>query len=323
MALMNLSRFILEEQRRFKEATGDFTIILEQIAFASKIIAREVNKAGLVNILGSLETQNVFGETQQKLDVFANQKMIEALEHIGKVCAMASEEVETAIEIPSKYQKGKYVVVFDPLDGSSNIDVNVSIGTIFGIFRKKEEECLLVDNLLQKGRDLIAAGYVVYGSSTMFVYCAGSTVNGFTLDPSVGEFLLSHPNIKTPQKGNIYSVNEANSNKWDKKVREYIETLKSEGYTSRYIGSLVSDFHRNLLKGGVFLYPADEKNKKGKLRLLYEAFPLSYIVEHAGGASCDGTIDILDKVPQTLHDRTPLIIGSKHEVDLFKKVMVS
>jgi fructose-1,6-bisphosphatase I len=323
MALMNLSRFILEEQRRFKEATGDFTIILEQIAFASKIIAREVNKAGLVNILGSLETQNIFGETQQKLDVFANQKMIEALDHIGKVCVMASEEVETVIEIPSKYQKGKYVVVFDPLDGSSNIDVNVSIGTIFGIFRKKEEECSLVDNLLQKGRDLIAAGYVVYGSSTMFVYCAGGTVNGFTLDPSVGEFLLSNPDIKIPQKGNIYSVNEANSNKWDKKIRVYIETLKNEGYTSRYIGSLVSDFHRNLLKGGVFLYPADEKNKKGKLRLLYEAFPLSYIVEHAGGASCDGAVDILDKTPQILHDRTPLIIGSKYEVELFKKIIAS
>jgi len=317
---MNLSRFILEEQRRFSQATGDFTMILEQIAFASKIIAREVNKAGLVNILGSLDTQNIFGETQQKLDVFANQKMIEALDHIGKVCVMASEEVELPIEIPDKYQKGKYVVVFDPLDGSSNIDVNVSIGTIFGIFKKKEEECSLSDNLLQKGRDLIAAGYVVYGSSTMFVYCAGDTVNGFTLDPSVGEFLLSHPNIKIPPKGNIYSVNEANSFKWTENIRKYIDALKKEGYTSRYIGSLVSDFHRNLLKGGVFLYPADEKNKKGKLRLLYEAFPLSFIVEHAGGAAIDGNIDILDKTPQTLHDRTPLIIGSKYEVELFKNM---
>lgn len=321
MALMNLSRFLLEEQKKFKEATGDFTIILEQIAFASKIISREVNKAGLVNILGSLDTQNIFGEVQQKLDIFANQKIIEVLDHLGKVCIMASEEEEDPIQIPDKYPKGKYVVVFDPLDGSSNIDVNVSIGTIFGIFRKKEEECLLEDNLLQSGKDLIAAGYSVYGSSTMFVYCAGTSVNGFTLDPSVGEFLLSHPDIKIPEKGNIYSVNEANYNKWDDKTREYIDTLKKQGYTSRYIGSLVSDFHRNLLKGGIFLYPADEKNKKGKLRMLYEAFPLAFIAKHAGGASTDGYKDILDIKPQILHDRTPLIIGSKKEVDLYKQMM--
>ncbi|MCX8083678.1 MAG: class 1 fructose-bisphosphatase [Calditerrivibrio sp.] len=319
----NLSRFLLEEQRNFPEATGDFTMILEQIAFAAKIISREVNKAGIVNILGKAESSNVHGEQQQKLDVFANEKMIQALDHTGKICAMASEEVDDVISIPSKYPKGKYLVVFDPLDGSSNIDVNISIGTIFGIYKRQSVDgdgCR--QDFMQPGRNLLAAGYVIYGSSTMFVYTTGRGVNGFTLDPSVGEFLLSHQDMKTPECGSIYSINEANYHKWDERIKKYVEHLKSikeRQYTTRYIGSLVADFHRNLLKGGVFLYPGDSKNPRGKLRLLYEASPLAYIVEQAGGMAIDGDNNILDIVPENLHQKTPLIIGSKFEVELFAK----
>lgn len=321
----SLGRFLIEEQRRFPEATGDFTLILEQIAFAAKIISREVNKAGLINILGKADSVNVHGEEQQKLDVYANQKMIEALDHIGKVCAMASEEEDDVIHVPDRYPKGKYVVVFDPLDGSSNIDVNISIGTIFGIYKRVSEgENGCEKDFLQKGRKLVGAGYVIYGSSTMFVYSTGNGVNGFTLDPSVGEFLLSHPNIKIPEKGKIYSINEANYHRWDEKIRKYVEYIKNleeRQYTSRYIGSLVADFHRNLLKGGVFLYPGDSKNPKGKLRLLYEANPLAYIVEQAGGLATDGDQMILDIQPESLHQKTPLIIGSKWEVETYLKFM--
>jgi len=322
----NLSRFLLEEQRKIPGATGDFTLILEQIAFAAKIISREVNKAGLVNILGKVGSVNYFGEQQQKLDVFANEKMIQALDHTGKICGMASEEVDEVIQVPSKYPKGRYLVVFDPLDGSSNIDVNISIGTIFGIYKRitDEMENGCANDFLQPGRDLVAAGYVIYGSSTMFVYTTGYGVNGFTLDPTVGEFILSHPDIKIPEEGNIYSVNEGNSYRWDIKIREYVEFLKSydkRHYTLRYIGSLVSDFHRNLLKGGVFLYPADSKNPSGKLRLLYEANPLAFIIRQAGGLATDGKQDILDIVPESLHQKTPLIIGSKFEVRKFLEFM--
>lgn len=319
----NLSRFLLEEQRLFPDATGDFTLILEQIAFAAKIISREVNKAGLVNILGKTDTSNVHGEEQQKLDVYANEKMITALDHTGKICAMASEEVEDIISIPDKHPKGKYLVVFDPLDGSSNIDVNISIGTIFGIYKRispEGEGCKY--DFLQPGKNLVASGYVIYGSSTMFVYTTGRGVNGFTLDPSVGEFLLSHPYMKIPEKGAIYSINEANYHRWDARIKNFIEHLKNikeRQYTSRYIGSLVADFHRNLIKGGVFLYPADTKNPKGKLRLLYEANPLAFIIEQAGGKAVDGENNILDINPENLHQRTPLVIGSKFEVELFQK----
>ncbi|KAA0258139.1 class 1 fructose-bisphosphatase [Deferribacter autotrophicus] len=323
--ITSLGRFLIEEQRKHPEATGDFTIILEQIAFAAKIISREVNKAGLINILGKTDSINVHGEEQQKLDVYANSKMIQALDHIGKVCAMASEEEDEVIQIPEKYPKGKYVVVFDPLDGSSNIDVNISIGTIFGIYKRVSEGgngCK--EDFLQKGRNLVGAGYVIYGSSTMFVYSTGNGVNGFTLDPSVGEFLLSHPNIKIPEYGKIYSINEANYHRWNERIRKYVEYIKNyeeRQYTSRYIGSLVADFHRNLLKGGVFLYPGDSKNPKGKLRLLYEANPLAYIVEQAGGLATDGEEMILDIQPEKLHQKTPLIIGSRWEVETFLKFM--
>jgi len=324
--ITNLSRFLLEEQRKIPGATGDFTLILEQIAFAAKIISREVNKAGLVNILGQVGSTNYFGEQQQKLDVFANEKLIQALDHTGKICGMASEEVDEVIQVPSKYPKGRYLVVFDPLDGSSNIDVNISIGTIFGIYRRLSDEMEngCANDFLQPGRDLVAAGYVIYGSSTMFVYTTGYGVNGFTLDPTVGEFILSHPDIKIPEEGNIYSVNEGNSYRWDIKIKEYVEFLKSydkRQYTLRYIGSLVSDFHRNLLKGGIFLYPADSKNPKGKLRILYEANPLAFIIRQAGGLATDGKQDILDIVPESLHQRTPLIIGSKFEVRKFLEFM--
>lgn len=320
-SIISLSRFMLEEQKKHPSALGDFTLILEQIAFAAKIISREVNKAGLVNILGSASTHNVHGETQQKLDLFSNEQMINALDPTGKVCAMASEEIEDAIPVSDKSLEGKYVVVFDPLDGSSNIDVNVSIGTIFGIYKRLEDDNCL-NSLLQKGKELVCAGYVIYGSSTMFVYTTGNGVNGFTLDPSVGEFLLSHRDIKIPEYGKIYSINESNYDKWPKGIQEYVKFIRNHNereYTARWIGSFVADFHRNLLKGGVFLYPENTKNPRGKLRLLYEANPMSFIVEQAGGISTDGKQRILDIQPASLHERVPLIIGSKYEVEMYMK----
>ncbi len=316
---ISLSRFILEEQRKHPEAVGDFTLILEQIAFAAKIVSREVNKAGLVNILGSASSKNVHGETQQKLDIYANDQIVNALDPTGKVCALASEEIEDMIPVSDKSLEGKYAVVFDPLDGSSNIDVNVSVGTIFGIYKKLNgKNCL--KSLLQPGKNLICAGYVIYGSSTMFVYTTGHGVNGFTLDPSVGEFLLSHPNITIPESGKIYSINESNYYRWPKGIQEYVGFIKQHPerqYTLRWIGTLVADFHRNLLKGGVFLYPEDSKNTNGKLRLVYEANPMAFIVENAGGMATDGKQRILDIQPQNLHQRIPLIIGSKYEVEKY------
>lgn len=324
-SVISLGRHIMEEQRKFPDASGNLSIIIEQIAFAAKIISREVNKAGLINILGQADSTNVHGEDQQKLDVYANEMMIKSLDHTGQVCAMASEENEDIIEIPNKHPKGKYAITFDPLDGSSNIDVNISIGTIFGIY-KKIDECDYNDekNFFQKGRELVCSGYVIYGSSTMFVYSTGNGVNGFTLDPSVGEFLLSHPSIKTPDYGKIYSINEANYDRWIPEIRAFTRYLKNyepRQYTSRYIGSLVADFHRNLLKGGVFLYTGDALNPKGKLRLLYEAVPLAFLVEQAGGRATDGETDILDIVPENLHQKVPLIIGCKFEVETYLKFM--
>ncbi|MGE4266156.1 MAG: class 1 fructose-bisphosphatase [Deferribacterales bacterium] len=320
----NLNRFLIEEQRAFPEATGDFTMLIESIAFASKIIGREVNKAGIVNIIGKAQSINVHGEEQQKLDVYADKKMIEAMDHLGKLCAMASEENDEVIQVPKEYPKGKYLAVFDPLDGSSNIDVNISIGTIFGIYKRQdgETDTPCCKSFMQPGRKMVAAGYVIYGSSTMMVYSAGNGVHGFTLDPSIGEYILSHPNMKIPECGNIYSINEANYHHWDEPTIKYIEHIKNHPerkYTARYIGSLVADFHRNLLKGGVFLYPADEKNKRGKLRLLYECAPLAYIIENAGGRATNGVQDILDIVPDTLHQKEPLVIGSKYEVETYLK----
>jgi len=316
-----IERHIIEQQRHFPKATGEFSALLYDIAFAAKIITREVRKAGLVDILGLTGSENVQGEQVQKLDEFADDILTRALDHTGRLCCMASEEQDDIIRIPDKFKKGNYVLLFDPLDGSSNIDANVSIGTIFSIFRKTSPgEDGTLEDCLQQGKHQVAAGYIIYGSSTMLVYTAGNGVFGFTLDPSVGEFLLSHDNITTPSRGKIYSANEGNYSKWDNSVQRYVDYLKTNNnkngipYQSRYIGSLVADVHRNLLYGGIFIYPFDNKYKSGKLRLLYEANPLAFIVEQAGGYATTGYKRILDIKPRELHERTPLIIGSHDDV---------
>ena len=329
-----VTKQIMDEQRKHPSASGDFSQMLAELTVAIKVISAEVNKAGLMDILGKAGNTNIQNEEQEKLDVFANTIIVQKMDHTGFLCGMASEEEEGFIKIPDKHpQGGKYVLVFDPLDGSSNIDANVSIGTIFGIYKKISNggKCAKED-FLQPGKNLVAAGYTIYGSSTMFVYSTGHGVHGFTLDPSVGEFILSNPNIKTPPKGKIYSVNEGNYEYWDDKTKEMVNWFKAKDketgrpYTSRYIGSLVADFHRNLLYGGIFMYPMDYKNPdkpKGKLRLLYEAAPLAFIAEHAGGAATDGKRNITDIVPENLHQRVPLIIGSKEDVEKATSILHS
>ncbi|HEX9653777.1 MAG TPA: class 1 fructose-bisphosphatase [bacterium] len=319
--LVTIERHISETQRQFPHATGEFSALLNDIAFAAKIISREVNKAGLVDVLGFTGVTNVHGEQVRKLDEYADSIIFRALDHTRRLCVMASEEREDIIPIPDKFPVGKYVLLYDPLDGSSNIDANVSIGTIFSIFRKiSAGERGTLEDCLQKGTEQIAAGYVIYGSSTMLVFSTGSGVHGFTYDPSVGEFLLSHDDIKIPKRGAIYSVNEGNYDRWDEGTKKYINYLKQTDkatdrpYSARYIGSMVADFHRNLLYGGIFLYPGDKKNPQGKLRLTYEAFPLAFIVEQAGGTASDGRRRILDIQPEQLHQKTPLIIGSYDDV---------
>ena len=310
-----LTRFLIEQQRKYPGATGDFTGLLSEIATAAKIISREVNKAGLIDILGYEGGTNVHGERVQKLDIFANETFIKTLSHTGHLIGIASEEMNDIYQIPDPYPKGKYVLLLDPLDGSSNIDVNISIGSIFSIHRRKSGGLqATMDDFLQPGRRQVGAGYIIYGSSTMLVYTTGYGVHGFTLDPSIGEFLLSHEDIRIPAKGGIYSVNEGNTPIWGEGIKRYIEGIKKEGATARYVGSLVADFHRNLLKGGIFLYPADSKNPQGKLRLLYEAAPLSFIIDQARGAATSGSQPILDIKPEKLHQRVPLIIGSPDDV---------
>ena len=326
---MSVQRHIMEQERHFPLATGNLTGLLMDLIYAAKIISREVNKAGLVDILGLAGTENIHGEAVKKLDEYANERLFKAMDHGGHLCIMASEERDEVIQIPDKFPKGNYVLLFDPLDGSSNIDANVSIGTIFSIHRKKTDgEVGTLEDCLQKGADQVAAGYIIYGSSTMLVFTTGQGVNGYTLDPSVGEFILSHIDIKTPSKGKIYSANEGNSKFWDEGTRKYIDYLKEKDsatgrpYSLRYIGSLVADFHRNLLYGGIFLYPADYKdpNKpKGKLRLLYEASPMAFIVEQAGGMATTGKENIMDIVPTELHQKVPLIIGSREDVLMYQK----
>jgi fructose-1,6-bisphosphatase I len=312
----SLTQFLIEQQRKYPAATGDFTSLLSEVATAAKILSREVNKAGLIDILGYNGSSNVHGEQVQKLDQFANDTFIKILCHTGHLIGIASEEMEDPYQIPASYPKGKYVFLMDPLDGSSNIDVNISIGSIFSIHRRKSDgPHAMMNDFLQKGRDQICAGYIIYGSSTMMVYTTGVGVHGFTLDPSIGEFLLSHENIRIPARGAIYSINEGNAPIWEDGVTRYVEHVKQKGRSARYVGSLVADFHRNLLKGGVFLYPADRKNKNGKLRLLYEASPLAFIVEQAQGKATDGTQNILDIEPEKLHQRVPLIIGSSEDVN--------
>ena len=316
---------LLLHQRESPMATGRFTRLLNELILAAKIISREVNKAGLVDVLGFTGETNVQGEEVFKLDEYANRVMIHRLERAGVLCAMASEENADLIEIPSAFPVGEYILIFDPLDGSSNIEGNVSIGTIFSIYRRKSPEgkSVTMADVLQKGSDQVAAGYFVYGSSTMMVYTTGRGAYGFTLDPSVGEFLLSHPEIKIPERGKIYSVNESYWNHWDAPTRQVVSYFKSpdnergQPYNMRYIGSLVADFHRNLLSGGVFMYPADNRDPKkprGKLRLMCEAAPLAMIVEAAGGMATDGKMRILDIEPQELHQRVPFFIGSKKDV---------
>jgi fructose-1,6-bisphosphatase I len=321
--ITTVQQHILDEERLFPGATGDFTALLTSLIVAAKIISREVNQAGLVRILGETGNTNVHGEQVQKLDEFAQETIYRAMGHSGHVCVMASEEVEEIIPNPPGSKRGRYVLMFDPLDGSSNIDVNASIGTIFSIHRKitTGNGDGALEDCLQKGTEQLAAGYFIYGSSTMMVYTTGHGVNGFTLDPSLGEFLLSHENIKIPAIGKIYSINEGNVSKWDSGTRRYVDHVKqnepSDGrpYSLRYIGSLVADFHRNLLKGGIFLYPGP----KGKLRLLYEASPLAMVVEQAGGSASTGSQRIMDIQPTSLHQKVPLIIGSREDVRLYEK----
>ncbi|KAB2924818.1 MAG: class 1 fructose-bisphosphatase [Bacteroidetes bacterium] len=326
--IVTLERHIIEMERQHPGASGNFSNILRDLSLAVKIIWREVSKAGLVNILGAAGTQNVSGDAVKKLDVFADETIYKAMDHGGHLCVMASEEHENIVRIPAQYPKGKYVLLFDPLDGSGNIDANVSIGTIFSIYRRiSTGGDGTLEDVLQPGYKQIAAGYVVFGSSTMLVYTAGDGVHGFTLDPSIGEFLLSHENIRIPKRGKIYSVNEGNYKWWEGGVKKYIKYLQEEDgetgrpYTSRYIGSLVADFHRNLLYGGIYLYPGDSRNRNGKLRLMYENNPLAFICEQAGGRAIDGTKRILDVVPTELHQRTPLFIGSEEDVTICERFL--
>ncbi len=322
--LVTLQRHILEEERLHPEATGEFTRMLDDFLIAVKLINREVNRAGLIDILGETGEENVQGEMVQKLDAFAQDRIYKAMDHGAHLCVMASEESENLIHIPEPYKKGKYVLHFDPLDGSSNIDANITIGTIFSIHRRVSgppgSDGTLAD-CLQPGRSQVCAGYVVYGPSTMMVYTARNGVHGFTLDPSVGEFILSHENIRMPAKGKYYAINEGNESLWDEGTRAYIRYLKQKDpatgrpYGLRYVGSLVADFHRTLLYGGIFLYPA---SPKPKLRLLYEAAPMALLAEQAGGKASTGREPILDVQPTTLHQRVPLILGSPGDVEAYE-----
>jgi len=321
--VITIGRHILFEQEGFPDATGALTEILYSLALAGKLIARHTTRAGLADILGSTGEKNVQDEDVQKLDIYANDTIVKLNNHTGNLAVMASEEKEDIIPIPKKYPKGKYVLLFDPLDGSSNIDFNVSVGTIFAIFRRKTKfGGGNLDDVLQKGSDIVAAGYMVYGSSTMLVYSTGNGVNGFTLDPSIGEFLLSHPNIRLP-KPKYYSANQGYSKYWTEGVRHYTRWLQGEEDTKRslslrYIGSMVSDIHRTLLAGGVFYYPSDTRDPKkqhGKLRLLYEALPMAFIIEQAGGYGSTGRGPLLEVQPTELHQRTPLYLGNRELVE--------
>ncbi|PYP71554.1 MAG: class 1 fructose-bisphosphatase [Gemmatimonadetes bacterium] len=329
-SIITIERFIMEQERLHPEATGELSNLLYDLCLAAKIISRHVRRAGLTDILGSAGAVNVSGDLQQKLDLFAHDAVQNAVQHTGRVCIAVSEEDEEPMLCPPASRRGKYVILYDPLDGSTNIDVNVSIGTIFSIHRRvtaRKGEPSLAD-CLQVGRKQVAAGYILYGSSTMLVYTTGQGVHGFTLDPTIGEFLLSHPDIRTPETGKYYSVNESNWNRWTPAVQRAVAAFKNgdgggrmQAKNARYIGSLVADIHRNLISGGIFLYPADTRSSEGKLRLLYEAAPLALVVEQAGGAATDGRRPILDLVPKSLHQRTPLFIGSKADVAFASEIL--
>lgn len=318
-----LDRFIMRKQEDFPYATGELSQLLRDIALATKIVNREINRAGLLGVTGTFGQQNIQGEEQQKLDVIANIRFIRALRNGGEVCAIISEEEDRIIQTGNA--RGRYIVAMDPLDGSSNIDVNVAIGTIFSIYRRLSDaggEGTLAD-CLQNGTKQVAAGYIIYGSATMLVYTTGCGVNGFTYEPSLGEFFLSHPTIKTPKEGKLYSCNEGNINSFPDGVKAYINYCKEQNYSGRYIGSLVADFHRNLLKGGVYIYPPTARSPNGKLRLVYECNALALIVEQAGGKATDGSERILDKTPTGLHQRCPLVIGSPDMVDKVAEFMAA
>lgn len=325
--LVTIERFIMEQERLHPQATGELSNLLYDVALAAKIISGHVRSAGLVDILGAAGRVNVQGEEQQKLDVLANDVMKEALRHTGRVSLMASEEEDEPIPADASAASGKYIVLFDPLDGSSNIDFNVSIGTIFSIQRRVSADgCANIVDCLQKGRKQVAAGYVIYGSSTVMVYSAGNGVHCFTLDPIIGEFRLVNHDVETPPSGKYYSINESNYTRWSLGYQKAVRCFKGvdgdgDGKNARYIGSLVADFHRNLLAGGIFMYPADTKSPAGKLRLLYEACPLAFVAEQAGGAASDGRGPILDIEPTELHQRTPLVIGSRDDVAFVERTL--
>ena len=322
-----LGEFIIKNQTSFKYSSGELSSLINSIRLAAKVVNHEVNKAGLVDIIGSTGEQNIQSEKQQKLDVYANEKFINTLINRNIVCGIASEEEETFISINSndKNNQNKYVVLIDPLDGSSNIDVNVSVGTIFSIYRRKSKigAEVSIDDFLQSGRFQVAAGYIIYGTSTMLFYTTGKGVNGFTLNPAIGTFYHSHSNVEIPKNGNIYSINEGNYLQFPDYVKKYIKFCQEEEderpFTSRYIGSLVSDFHRNMIKGGIFLYPQTAKNPNGKLRLLYECNPIAFICEQAGGLAINGEKNILDIEPKELHERTPFYCGSEKMIQEFQK----
>lgn len=321
--IITLDEFIIRSEKDFDFATGELTGLLRDIGVAAKIVNREVNKAGLVSIIGVANSgENESGDMQQKLDVYANDKLIECLQNSGECCAIASEENNDIIQIPPiSSKKSHYVVMFDPLDGSSNIDVNVSVGTIFAIYRRNSDAAgpATKDDFLQPGTKQVAAGYVLYGTSTILVYTTGRGVNGFTLDPSIGEFCLSHRNMRIPENGNTYSVNQGYYSKFDLEMRRYIDNCSDNNYGLRYIGSMVSDIHRILIQGGIFLYPSTRKYPKGKLRLLYECNPLAMLVEQAGGKAMNTQLKrILDIVPNELHQRATIAIGSPNMVDELK-----
>ncbi len=321
--IVSLGEFIIDRQSDFKYAKGELSRLLSAIGLAARIVNKEIRRAGLADILGDYGSTNVQGEQVKKLDIYANEHFIKALKDRGEVCAIASEENDNLVEFHGEYcRDGKYVVAMDPLDGSSNIDVNVSVGTIFSIYRRKSDNPANPDNFMQPGYEQVAAGYVIYGSSTMMVYSTGNGVNGFTLDESIGAFFLSHPDMQMPKNGRIYSINEGNYVHFPQGVKDYIKWCQVEDketnrpFTSRYIGSAVADFHRNLIKGGIFIYPATAPAPRGKLRLLFECNPLAFLAEQAGGRATDGFKRILGIQPTELHQRTPLFIGSE---DMVKK----
>ncbi len=325
--LVTLDEYIIQAQNKFPGATGELSQLLRDIGLAAKIISREVNKAGITNLLGVDGSKNVHGESVKRLDLFADQQLISALDRSMITCMVISEENDGIVRLNS--EGGKYIVYMDPLDGSSNIDVNVSIGSIFSIYMRQPrfDKKLVEDDALQPGVRQVAAGYVLYGSSTIMVYTTGLGVSSFTLDPSIGEFILSEDNFKIPKEGNIYSINEGSYNSWADGLKKYIKYCQVEDestnrpYTARYIGSMVADLHRTLIKGGIFIYPASTRYPQGKLRLMYECNPLSFIIEQAGGTAIDGKGRIMDKKPESIHERSPIYIGSPENVKKVKELL--